>query len=369
MSQEPRGLRSRLTRRQFVQGAAVATSAVLFARASRWARALDLPAPQGFLGEAELRVVDAFTARLVPSDDSPGAHEAGVVDYIQGLLSAFPGADPNADGRTSAADVTAVIGALGSADPNADVDGSGVIDAADVALTRSSIFGTVLVGPPAFAGRPLFAGGPFSGRTPFPDPASGAPSDQFPPNSFATPLPLPRVKRLAWTVRLLGATAVPEVADNPLATTRLDVDMRQRYRAGIAQVNALSQAQFGAAFDALDTADQDTLIAMIKRQQRRFYDLLVDHTIEGLLCAPEYGGNRDTVGWTLTRFDGDSQPLGYAIFDETIDDYRQRPDKPLSTILPADCTGLSADMLEYLRFVLVRLAQAKEFDNPFCFMG
>lgn len=369
MSDDPRWLRAGLTRRQFVQGAAVASSAVLFARATRWARALDLPAPEGFLTEAELRVVDAFTARLVPTGDSPGARDAGVVDYIQGLLSAFPGADANADGRTSAADVTAVIGALGSDDPNADVDGSGTVDAADVALTRSSIFGTVLVGPPTFAGRPLFAGGPFSGRAPFPDPATGTPSDQFPPNSFTNPLPLPRVKRLAWTVRLLGAAAVPEVADNPLATTRLDVDMRRRYREGVAQVNALSQEQFGAAFDALDTAEQDLLIKDIKPRQRGFYDLLVHHTIEGLLCAPEYGGNRDAVGWTLTGFDGDSQPLGYAIFDETIDDYRERPDKPLSTILPDDCTDLSPDMLEYLRFVLVRLAQAKEFDNPFCFMG
>jgi Gluconate 2-dehydrogenase subunit 3 len=369
MGDAARWLNARVTRRQFVEGAAVVTSAVLFARATRWARALDLPAPQGFLGEDELRVVEAFTARLVPADDSPGAREAGVVDYIQGLLSAFPGADANADGRTSAADVTAVIGALGSADPNADVDGSGLVDAADVSLTRSSIFGTVLAGPPAFAGRPLFAGGPFSGRTPFPDPATGTPSDRFPPNSFASPLPLPRVKRLAWTVRLLGAAAVPEVADNPLATTRLDVDMRHRYREGIAQVNALSQAQFGAAFDELDSTDQDALIKDIKRQQRRFYDLLVDHTIEGLLCAPEYGGNRDTVGWTLSGFDGDSQPLGYSIYDATIDDYRERTDKPLSTILPGDCAGLSADMLEYLRFVLVTLAQAKEFDDPFCFMG
>lgn len=369
MSDDPRWPHARVTRRQFVQGAAVATSAVLFARATRWARALELPAPQGFLCEAELRVVDAFTARLVPTDDSPGARDAGVVDYIQGLLSAFPGADANADGRTSAADLTTVIGALGSTDPNADVDETGVVDAADVALTRSSIFGTVLAGPPAFAGRPLFAGGPFSGRTPFPDPATGTPSDQFPPNAFANPLPLPRVKRLAWTARLLGADAVPELAENPLATTRLDVDLRRRYREGIAQVNALSQEQFGVAFDELATADQDTLIKDVRRQQRRFYDLLVHHTIEGLLCAPEYGGNRDLVGWALTGFDGDSQPLGYAIYDEAIEDYRERADKPLSTILPDDCTGLSQDMLDYLRYVLVRLAQAKEFDSPFCFMG
>ena len=89
-----------------------------------------------------------------------------------------------------------------------------------------------------------------------------------------------------------------------------------------------------------------------------------------MLCAPEYGGNRDCVGWTLTGFDGDSQPLGYAIFDETIQDYRERPDKPLSTILPDDCTGFSDEMLEYpaLRPGAPGAAP-QEFPNPFCFTG
>ncbi len=363
-------LNARLTRRQFVQGAAATASAVLFARLTRTARALDAPAPPGFLTEAELRVVDAFTARLVPTDETPGAHDAGVADYIQGLLSVFPGADVNGDGRASAADVTAVIDAFGTDDPTADVDGSGTVDAADVAITQSSIFGTVLAGSPAFAGRPLFGGGPFSGRTPFPDSATGTPSTTFPPNAFLDPLPLPRVKRLAWTVRLLGAAAVPEVSDNPLATSQPDVDMRRRYREGIAQVNALSQAQFGAEFDALDVAQQVTVVTAVRRQYRLFYDLLVNHTIEGLLCAPEYGGNRDGVGWRLTRFDGDSQPLGYTIFDATIQDYRERPDKPNSTLDPDDdCSGFSADMAEFIRFVLVLLAGATEFPDTPCYRG
>ena len=370
MSPASRLLSARLTRRQFMQGAAGATSAVLFARVARMARALDVPPPAGFLSEADLRVVDAFTARLLPSGDTTGAHEAGVADYIQGLLSAFPGADVNGDGRVSAADVTAVIQALGSDDAAADVDGSGTVDAADVALTQHSIFGTVLAGPPAFAGRPLFAGGPFSGRTPFPDSATGTPSTNFPPDAFLEALPLPRVKRLAWTVRLLGAGAVPEVADNPLASSMPDVDLRRRYREGVAQIDAISQAQFGAAFDTLDTTQQDTVVAAVRRQAHSFHDLLVNHTIEGLFSAPEYGGNRDGVGWLLTHFDGDSQPLGYTIFDETIQDYRERADKPNSTMNPDDpCSGFSPDMASYLDFILVSLAQATKFDNPFCSPG
>lgn len=367
MSGESRLLNIGLTRRQFVQGAIAATSAVAFARVTRLARALDMPPPAGFLSEAELRVVDALTARIVPSGETPGAHEAGVADYIQGLLSAFPGADVNADGRTSAADVSAVINALGSDDSRADVDGNGIVDAADIALTQHSLFGSAIAGEPAFDGRPLFAGGPFSDRNPFPDPSTGTPSTVYPPNAFRQVLPLPRVKRLAWTARLLGAAAVPELKDNPLAATALDVDLRRRYHGGLLFTADLSQEQFGAPFDELDAEQQDTIINGIKRSQRRFYDLIINHTIEGMLCAPEYGGNRDLVGWQLTGFDGDSQPLGYAIFDTTLGDYRERPDKPLSTILPGDCVGFSDAMLEYLRFVLVRLAAAQEFPQPFCF--
>ena len=358
-----------------MQGAVAASSALFLTRVSRLTHALEAPAPAGFLTDAELRVVEALTARLLPTDETPGAREAGVANYIQALLSVFPGADPNGDAQTTAADVTAVIRALGMDDPAADVDGNGVVDAADVALTRSSIFGTVLVGAPTFGGHPLFAGGPFSGRTPFPDPATGTPSTNFPPNAFLTALPLPRVKRLAWTVRLLGADAVPEVADNPLATTLPDVDMRRRYREGVAEVNALSMSQFGAPYDELDTEQQDTILKTVRQQSRDFYDLLINHTIEGLLCAPEYGGNRigddgQPVGWKLTHFDGDSQPLGYTIFDETINDYRERQDKPNSTINPDDdCSGVSSDMLAYLNLVLVRLAQATRFPDPFCDSG
>jgi hypothetical protein len=363
-------LQTRLTRRQFVRGAAAASTALLFAPGARRAGALAAIPSQGFLRADERRVVEALAARLVPSDATAGAREAGVIDYIQGLLSAFPGADANGDDRVSAADLTAVARALGTDDAPADVDGSGHVDARDAAVVASSIFsGPVLAGPPAFDGRPIFAGGPFSGRTPFPDPATGTPSNDFPGNAFLEALPLSRLQRMAWTVRLLGAEAVPEVRDNPLATALAEVDLRRRYRDGLAQVAALS-AEKGAPFDELEVADQDAVLAQVKLRHRRFYDLLVDHTVEGLLCAPEYGGNRDGIGWQLVGFDGDSQPLGCTVFNTTTGEYVERPDKPNSSIDPDDdCSGVSPEMLEFLRIVLVRLAGAVEFPTPSCFPG
>jgi hypothetical protein len=360
-----------LSRRRFLQGAAAASTCLMLPRAARLARALETPAAVGYLSADEYAVVEAITARIVSSDDgTAGARECGVADYVQGLLSAFPGADVNGDGRVSAADLTAIARAAGSDDAAADVNGDGVVDEADRALTTASIFGSALVGEPAFDGKPIFAGGPFSDRNPFPDSATGTPSNQFPENSFRHPEPLTRLQRLAWTVRLLGAAAVPEVKDNPLATSLPDVDLRARYRQGIADLNAFSQADFGMPYAELSPSEQDTILTKLKRQRRAFYELLVDHTIEGMLSAPEYGGNRDLAGWQLIGFGGDSQPLGYTIYDATIDDYRERTDKPNSTIDPDDpCSGFSEEMADFLRIILVRLAGAIEFPEPFCFSG
>ena len=58
------------------------------------------------------------------------------------------------------------------------------------------------------------------------------------------------------------------------------------------------------------------------------------------------------------------------IFDVDEQVYRERPDKPNSTIDPDDsCEGFSQAMLAFLRVLLVQLAQAEEFEAPFCFSG
>jgi hypothetical protein len=40
--------------------------------------------------------------------------------------------------------------------------------------------------------------------------------------------------------------------------------------------------------------------------------LLMQHAIEGMYSAPEYGGNAELVGWREIKFPGDTQPRGYA---------------------------------------------------------
>lgn len=86
-----------ITRRRFIAGAS-AMPFVLAAPRLGWATS---PPPFSFLTDHEGAVVEAATARLIPGplDDPlevghPGAREAGVVHYVDALLSAFASDPP-----------------------------------------------------------------------------------------------------------------------------------------------------------------------------------------------------------------------------------------------------------------------------------
>jgi gluconate 2-dehydrogenase subunit 3-like protein len=354
-------------------------------RASSPASNVTLPT-YGFLTSAEMVTLDAATAHIVPTDSEPGAHECGVIDYIQNMLSFMPGSDANCDRHVNAADITATILATHAANAacpgGGDVDGSRVVDAADVVQAEAAVFNA----------KPVYGGGPFSGRNPqshFPTGNTGclvchgAPLptgtpllvlaqsgtvDNYPPDFFTEHLPLPRLRALSWKVRILGAAAVPEVSNNPLAADpTMEVDLRNRYRDGLASLDTISQQKYGKPFGQL-TASQQT--AIFSSADPAFIRLLAAHTVEGMLCAPEYGGNRDRLGWQLVGFDGDSQPEGYAVYDPTVPGhYRERADKPNSGPNPdEDCHGFSAAMNSFLTLIAQSgpVQPGQQFSDPYC---
>lgn len=175
-----------------------------------------------FFSDEEYEVIRAACARLIPTDDDPGAEEAGVVDYIDTFLGAF------------------------SFDPPR-----------------------------------IWAGGPFSGRR------GGAAS--FSEFTALTPL-----EELAWRTRIEGSRGIPEREFNGPV-----VGLQERYREGLDLL--------GAGFAALDGDEQDRVL----RAHPEFTALLYEHACEGMYGAPEYGGNRDLVGWRYIGFEGDVQPAGY----------------------------------------------------------
>jgi hypothetical protein len=175
-----------------------------------------------FFTDAELAVIEAACARLIPTDEDPGATEAHVASYIDGFLGAF------------------------SFDPPR-----------------------------------IWAGGSFSGRT------GGAPG-------FTSFHRLEPLDELAWRIRLEGSQGLPEREFNGPV-----VGLQALYRDGLVSL--------GADFAAVDGSEQDRRL----KAARDFTHLLYEHACEGMYGAPEYGGNRDLVGWTYIGFAGDVQPRGY----------------------------------------------------------
>lgn len=268
-----------LSRRQFLAAAGV----VLAAAALPWTgvrRAVAAARGRFFTGH-ERRTLGALCDRIIPPDGDPGGAALGAARYIEGLLTA---------------------------------------------LDRSR--------------RRVYAGGPYSGRQPFGDPRDGTPSRRRPRNAFRRFLPLSRLQEIAWRAELFGSAGVPEMAAIDASLGSVKEGLRDKYRAALAKVDQVSRATSGARFVDLDPAGQDVVLLLLdqgafapdpRRNGDTWPTLLVRHTLEGCFGPPEYGGNRKGAGWRTIGYEGDSQPLGYAIYSAAIDDYVERPDHPLST--------------------------------------
>jgi hypothetical protein len=127
----------------------------------------------------------------------------------------------------------------------------------------------------------IWAGGPFSGR------AGGR-------ARFGSFLSLDPLDELAWRTRIEGSRGLPEREWNgPVA------GLQERYAEGIAAL--------GLDFAGLGAEEQDARLGAAPE----FRSLLYEHACEAMYGPPEYGGNRDLVGWRSIGFAGDVQPRGW----------------------------------------------------------
>ncbi len=69
---------------------------------------------------------------------------------------------------------------------------------------------------------------------------------------------------------------------------------QETYRVGIQKL--------GADFLALDKAKQDERLKAIEKTH--FFQLLRQHTIEGVFCDPMHGGNAGLIGWQMLGYPG-----------------------------------------------------------------
>jgi hypothetical protein len=247
------------------------------------------PAQTGFFTAAQRTALGALADAVLPPDDQPGGNALGAVAYIENLLTAF--------------DDTAV--------------------------------------PPA-----IYPGGPFSGRAPYADDA-GQPSTNFPPNSFATYLPLDLVKDAAWRVQIFGSAGLPNGAPNDALLGPV-VGLRDQFTTGLA-------AAIAGTTTPLEQLDQTDLIAYFNTLEITFRQLLIALVSQGCFCPPEYGGNINLGGWTMTHFEGDQQPLGYSVWSNDQGVYVERPDAPVTTATVVDPEPLSPDIIALIDNVVTLL--------------
>jgi len=88
------------------------------------------------------------------------------------------------------------------------------------------------------------------------------------------------------------------------------------YLKGLGAVDRHARQKFGLAFTALEGDQQDSVLADFEAgnvsnfsSAAEFFETLRYHVLEGVFCEPQYGGNRDLLGWRLVNFPG--QQFGY----------------------------------------------------------
>ncbi|MGA7343003.1 MAG: gluconate 2-dehydrogenase subunit 3 family protein [Terracidiphilus sp.] len=89
---------------------------------------------------------------------------------------------------------------------------------------------------------------------------------------------------------------------------------RNAYRDGLEQADAMSNERFGRNLAALPAQQQDEIAGAIEQQNRKFFDLVRSHNLEGYYGSPRHGGNRYAVSWRML---GLAQPpiLGRSQYD------------------------------------------------------
>lgn len=216
-----------------------------------------------YLTDTERRVLAACANAIFPPDESgPGAAELGAVDFIENLLTAFEHDPPH-----------------------------------------------------------LLAAGPFSDRNPYPA-DDGSASKRYPSDEFLEFLPLSRVQRAGWQLRIYGSRGVPGGGPNDAVLGPV-IGLRDLLRDGI----AVAVKAFPVAIDSVDDTYLEGIYDYIPGDARGEIQLLV---LQSLFSLPEYGGNRDRGGWRILHdYEGDTVPFGYSYIDPQTGRILDRPEAPV----------------------------------------
>jgi len=160
----------------------------------------------------------------------------------------------------------------------------------------------------------IHAGGPFSDR-------AGAHRDDR-----ARFVALDAVAELGWRIRLEGSQGRAE-----RSFAGEVIGLQQQYRDGLASLTGFAAASRAARQAMLLAPD---VIG--------FASVVFSDALDVMYGAPEYGGNRDLVGWKATGWPGDVQPRGYSAARVSV------LDPPSSSGAPLDAASARAALTRYI---------------------
>lgn len=296
-----------LSRRQFLLAAAAAgTVAALPAGLRQGARAATASGTRDafyFLSREQAATCAAICARIVPSTHPvtgapvPGATEADAVVFIDRLLAAFQL-------------------------------------------------------PTSVADRPaIYLRGPYSNRNPYPDYATGEPSRHY-PSGFLSPsgkthfVAIDALQELAWRMLIEGQHAalakapawlsrkwVAQVKAGIIAGPN-PIGLQKIYQSGLKAFDEYSAELFKVPFAQATAQEQDLMLEAAGNvvlgnfpvpppvgapdDAKTLFPYVVNHTFEGCYGLPEYRGRDTNPLWAEINWDGDTQPLGNSIYDESL---------------------------------------------------
>lgn len=98
-------------------------------------------------------------------------------------------------------------------------------------------------------------------------------------------------------------------------------EQRPLFAAGLADLaHRAAGAHPGAkSFASLDASQQAEILHQLEQSKSEFFTAMLAATAAGMFANPEYGGNRDKIGWKLIGFDDRffwQEPFGYYDRDE-----------------------------------------------------
>ena len=118
---------------------------------------------------------------------------------------------------------------------------------------------------------------------------------------------LDRQAELGWRIRLEGSRGLREREFAGPVT-----GLQEIYRNGLGHLDQRARRVYGAGFAAATSSDRDRLLADDgDAALQSFIGAALANTLEAMYGPPEYGGNRDLVGWSSNAWAGDTQPRGF----------------------------------------------------------